>query len=114
MNARVWQNLCGAFPLLMVGAALGIFMPEEFLARLITNVCFFLILILGIWGVILAILLVRGRLFMGCPICNQRSKVIYGTGKELYLHCPHCSLVTVKARMFRSSVVKKIIDNDDV
>ena len=113
MNARVWQNLCGAFPLLMVGAALGIFMPNEFFAKLIANVSTILIVSLGLLGGFFGLMLVLGRLYMGCPLCNKRSKVWGGTGKELYLECPSCSHVCTTMRFLRPSVAEQLIEVED-
>lgn len=99
MNAKTWATCCGLSLFAFVGAAL--FMVPSLAPLRIA--CTAVLIALGATGAFLGLRLALGRLYMGCPFCNRRSKAVGGDRNHIEFDCPSCGDVLVTIRAFRTA-----------
>lgn len=95
LNVRTWHRLVLTAFLAFALSILGWFLPEGTIKRLIEVFGGGFTICIGALGAVFGLLLVLGRLKMGCPQCSRASKVYAGSGHVLYLECPECGELRV-------------------
>lgn len=105
LNVRTWNALClSAY--LSFPAILGVWFVSD------DSLLIWPLLLIVVWGIFVAILgaiqgvlFSLGKLYYGCPHCNQKSHVQGGIHGEVHLDCPKCGIV--RYRLGRISGLKK-------
>ena len=90
LNARTWHRLCLSAFVLFAVAFISQFFPHHSFFAWLSAIAIIGCFIAGICGAILGILLVRGKLSMGCPSCKAKSFVSGGNREPILLDCPNC------------------------
>jgi hypothetical protein len=109
MNVRTWHRMVLAGGLFFALTFLSWFMPEGSVkdAFIVFGTGF--MMLTAAVGAVMGVLLILGRLRMGCPLCDSASKVSFGQGNVLCLECPECGDLHV---MFGKIGPLKILDQD--
>ncbi len=96
LNARTWHRLCISAYVMFPAIITTWLLPNDspFVWPATAAV---------VWGVLVAalgavqgLMLVCGKLHLGCPLCNARSVVVGGDRGGIYLECPHCGELRLK------------------
>jgi hypothetical protein len=83
-----------------VAAAVGMMLPESHWFRILSGLATFAFVVLGVCGAPLGIKFAFSTLYFGCPLCGQKSEVLYGNNKEMGMQCPACGIVTITGPLF--------------
>lgn len=94
LNARTWYWLCVSVCVMAPLALFGISdrYPFDWLSGMAT----LWVIAIGILGAFLGVALVLGKLHLGCPGCDTRSKVQGANRDGVYLDCPECGELLLK------------------
>ncbi len=72
-------------------------------------------LLIALFGAYQGIMLACGRLYLGCPICDAKSCVAGGDRDGMYLDCPDCGELRLKAgSLFGLKAIKSGSDEDEL
>lgn len=103
LNARTWHRLCLIAYAMFAFAFFSQFFPDNPILSVMHSVVLTGCLILGLGGAIFGILLIRGKLSLGCPTCDTRSPVSGLHRGLITLECPQCGHI-----MFRIGSLSKL------
>jgi hypothetical protein len=115
LNARTWHRLCISAHLMIPAIVIAWVLPKEspFIWPVIA-VIFWGFLVAAL-GAIQGIMLACGKLHLGCPRCDARSYVSGGDRDGMYLECPHCGGLRIKAgRLFGLQSIRPGSEEDDL
>jgi hypothetical protein len=115
MNVHTWHRLGLSAYLMFPATIIAWLLPED-------SIFIWPLGIVILWGILVCTLgaiqgvrMVCGRLYMGCPICDTRSKVLGGNHDGIYLDCPRCGDLRVNlGRLSKLRAVKPGSDEDDL
>jgi len=90
LNVRTWHRLVLASVLIFALSFVCWFLPEGTIKETVILFGTGFTMFTAALGVVMAVLLVIGRLKMGCPQCDRASKASFGGDNTLCLECPEC------------------------
>lgn len=90
LNVRTWHRLVLASVLVFALSFVCWFLPEGTIKEAVILFGTGFTMFTAALGVVMAVLLVIGRLKMGCPQCGRASKASFGGDNTLCLECPEC------------------------
>ena len=100
MNIKTWLGICRWSTALFVAVAVGMVLPESHWFRIVSGLATILLVVLGACGAAMGLKFAFSKLHFGCPLCGQRSEVLYGNKKEMGMRCPDCGNVTITGPLF--------------
>lgn len=95
MNVRTWHRLVLTAGLVFALSFLCWFMPEGTMKETVIMIGSGFTIFVATLGAVMGLLLILGRLKMGCPQCDSASKASFGGGNMLCLECPECGELSV-------------------
>ncbi len=90
MNVRTYHKLCMSGVVGFVFVGLGIFGGENAFFAVVSVLGLFWVIGLGVMGAVTAIMMMRGKLKMGCPKCERMSRVDQSGRAEMTIECKKC------------------------
>lgn len=98
MNAKTLHKLMLPVPFLFALSVSGIFVPRHGAWSNIAVAGSLLLFVYGLFGGALGLLFVLRRLYLGCPICRDRARVVSGGRRHMVLLCPCCGEVLTTSK----------------
>ena len=96
LNARTWHRLCVSGYLLFIGTVALWLLPQNSPLAILALAAVGWGILIALMGAVLGVLLLMGRLAMGCPRCGARSQVTGGNRDGMHLDCPSCGDLRIK------------------
>ena len=106
MNIKTWFAICRWSILLFLAVAAGMAFPADHWFSSVSGVALILLIILGVFGAVLGLKLVFGKLYFGCPQCGTRSNVLGGNKHEMFMECPECGILRLTYFMWGKTKVE--------
>ncbi len=108
MNIRTWHRLCISSYLGFPGMVMVWSLPNSSHLNWLALAMIVWAIGVGILGAVLGLLLMFGRLKLGCPQCNARSDVSGGNNKGMHLSCPKCGELEVQIGSIRGLKILRL------
>lgn len=107
MNIRTYHKLCMSGMIGFVLMILGMVGRGHAVVTLLQSLALLWVICMGVMGAITAILLMKGKLRLGCPRCERMCKVNHAGYQVLEMNCEKCGRLVVLFKMLGLEVLDR-------
>jgi len=113
INVKTWLWTCRLSVLLAALVIAAKIYPEETWLAHVGTTALIVLTVICLSGAFMGLLLVLGRLYLGCPLCGMRSRAVGGRGSLLWMECPCCGTLRVSFWRVGKRCVEKVEERND-